>query len=100
MAKHAEQLRYAHEANSQAFHFLFIYSKDKEQLKKKNKKNPTGGSCKWWMHRTIVHTAALSHRLCPFWQMKINVWEQPDLLFVEQKARPGVNKLLSIQAVV
>lgn len=38
MAKHAEQLRYAHEANSQAFHFLFIYSKDKEQLKKKTKK--------------------------------------------------------------
>ena len=85
MAKHAEQLRYAHEANSQAFHFLFIYSKDKEQLKK-----TTGGSCKWWTHRTIVRTAALSHRLYPFRQKKINVWEQPGLLFVEQKARPGL----------
>lgn len=56
MAKHAEQLRYAHEANSQAFHFLFIYSKDKEQFKK-----TTGGSRKWWTHRTIVRRAALSH---------------------------------------
>lgn len=26
----------------------------------------------------------------PFRQKKINVWEQPDLLFVEQKARPGL----------
>lgn len=33
MAKHAKQLWYSHEAISQAFHFLCIYSADKEQLK-------------------------------------------------------------------
>lgn len=65
MAKHARQLRYSHEAISQAFHFLCIYSERQKAVK------TTGSSHKWWTHRAIFWTAALSHRLFSFWQRKL-----------------------------
>ncbi len=79
MAKHAKQLRYSYGAISQAFHFLCIYSKDKEQLRQQA------------VHTSAGHTAALSNRLYSFQLKNIN---QPALFlflrFEKEKAKLGL----------
>lgn len=55
-AKNGKQLWYSQETINEAFHFLCIYSKDKEQLK------PQALHTKWEKHIIILGTTVFSDR--------------------------------------